>query len=68
MHNPESVLENEMHNLLWDFEIQTDHQISARQLDLIITKKKKKKKNLQNCELYCPGRPQSEIKRMWKEG
>ena len=25
MHNPESVLENEMHKLLWDFEIQTDH-------------------------------------------
>ena len=25
MHNPESVLENEMHKLLWDFDIQTDH-------------------------------------------
>ena len=24
MHNPESVLENETHKLLWDFEIQTD--------------------------------------------
>ena len=45
MHNPESVLENEMHKLLWDFEIQTDHQISARRPDLkIINKKKKKKK------------------------
>ena len=35
MHNPESVLENETHKLLWDFEIQTDHQISARQPDLV---------------------------------
>ena len=36
-HNPESVLENEAHKLLWDFEIQTDHQNSARppELELI---------------------------------
>ena len=30
MYKPESVLENEMHKLLWDFEIQMDHLISAR--------------------------------------
>ena len=30
MRNPESVLENEIHTLLWDFEIQTDPLISAR--------------------------------------
>ena len=30
MHNPESVLEIEMHKILWDFEIQTDQLISAR--------------------------------------
>ena len=30
MHNPESVLEYEMHKVRWDFEIQTDHLISAR--------------------------------------
>ena len=30
MHKPASVLENEMHKILWDFVIQTDHQISAR--------------------------------------
>ena len=35
MHNPESVLENETLKLLWCFDIQTDHLISARQLDLI---------------------------------
>ena len=42
MHNPTSVLENEMHKLLWGFEIQTDHLISARRPDLIIINKKKK--------------------------
>ena len=36
MHNPESVLENERHKLLWDFEIQTDHLISAMRPDLVI--------------------------------
>ena len=29
MHNPASVLENDTHKLLWDFNIQTDHLISA---------------------------------------
>ena len=47
MHNPEPVLENEKHKLHWDFEIQTDHLISARRPDLIIISQKKK--NLRNC-------------------
>ena len=29
-HNLESALENEMHKILWDLEIQTDHLISVR--------------------------------------
>ena len=37
MHNPTSVLENETHKLLWDFDIQTDDLISARRPDLIAT-------------------------------
>ena len=45
MHSPVSVLVNETRKLLWDFEIQTDHLISARRPDLIIIKKKKKKKD-----------------------
>ena len=57
MHNPESVLENETHKLLWDFEIQTDHLILARQPDLVIVNKKKE--DLQNFGLWCPGRPLS---------
>ena len=36
IHNPAYVLENDTHKLLWDFDIQTDHQISARRPDLII--------------------------------
>ena len=75
MHNPATVLENGIHKLLWDFDIQTDHLISARRPDLIIIKKKKKKKrkrkkkeNLQNYRLCCPGWPQNKTERMWKEG
>ena len=33
-----------IHKILWDFNIQTDHLISARRPDLIIINKKKKKK------------------------
>ena len=42
MHNPAPVLENDIHKLLWDFNIQTDHLIPARRLDLIIINKKKR--------------------------
>ena len=41
MHNPESVQENEMHKILWDFEIQMDHLISPRWPNLAIANKKK---------------------------
>ena len=60
MHNPAPVLENDSHKLLWDFDAQTDHLISARRPDFIIINQKKKKKkrereNLQNCRLCCSG-------------
>ena len=29
MYKPESVLENETHKILWDFEIQTDYPIQV---------------------------------------
>ena len=35
IHNPASVLENGIHKLLWDFNILTDHLISASRPDLI---------------------------------
>ena len=42
MHNPTSVLENSTHKLIWDFDIHTDHRISARRPDLIMIRKKKR--------------------------
>ena len=47
MYKLESVLENDKHKLLWDFNIQTDHLISTRRPDLIIITKKKTKKKTQ---------------------
>ena len=41
MYNSASVRENDTHKLLWDFDIQTDHLISARRPDLIIINKRK---------------------------
>ena len=40
MHNPAPVLENDLHKLLCDFNIQTNHLIPARRPDLIIINKK----------------------------
>ena len=44
IHNPESAIENETLKFLWDFEIQTDRLISARQLDFIIVNKRQNKR------------------------
>ena len=49
MLNPEPLPENETHKLLWNFEIQMDHLISARQPDLVIVNKKE---SLPNCRLW----------------
>ena len=74
MRNSKYVLENEVHQLLSDFEIQTDHLISARRPNLVKvnnkTKKKKKKKkeeNLPNCGLCCASRTQNKTERKGKE-
>ena len=68
MYNPESVLKNEMRKILWDFEIQTDHQISARWPDLVIVKKsiKRKRENLINSGRCRTGWPLSKNKRKKK--
>ena len=42
MHNPLTVLKNDTHKLLWDFNIQTDLLISAKRPDGIIIYKKKR--------------------------
>ena len=59
MYDPAAVIENDTHKLVWDFDIQTDHQILARRPHLIITIKKR---------ICCPGWPQNKTERMWKEG
>ena len=47
MHNLAPVLENNTHKLLWDFDIHTDHLISARRQDLIIINQRK----MRNCKI-----------------
>ena len=51
MNKPESVLENEMHKLLWNFEISAAHLISTRRLDIATVKKKKKRKKKKTCRI-----------------
>ena len=36
MHNLESIPKNEKHEILWNFEIETELLISARRPDLVI--------------------------------
>ena len=64
MHNPSPVLENNTHKHLWDFNIQTDHLISARKLDFIIINKKREFSKLSTS---CSGRPQNKSEGKWKE-
>ena len=40
MHKSEFVIKNEIHKILWDFEIETDHQILFRKPDLVLTRRK----------------------------
>ena len=67
MHNPESVLENETHKLHWDFDIQTDHLISARRPNLIITGKKKKKWTCWIVNFAVPADRRVKLKKKQKE-
>ena len=60
MHNPTSVLENDTHKLLCDFDIQTDLLILTRRLNLIIINNKK---NLQNFRLCCHADLREKLKR-----
>ena len=64
MHNPTSVLENETHKLLRDFDIQTYHSISARRPDLIIINKKR------TCKIvdFTVSADQRIKLKKWKEG
>ena len=52
MHNPAAVLKNDPKKLLWDFDVKTDHIISARKGPY---SNQQKEENLQNCRLCCTG-------------
>ena len=39
MHNPKSVQENDSHELLWDFDMQTDYLVSAGRPGFVIVNK-----------------------------
>ena len=51
-HVPGSVLENEDYKMLWDFSVQTDHEIESRRPDLLIIDKSEK--NCQNIDVAIP--------------
>ena len=56
MHNPESVLENDTHKILWDFDAQTDHLLSARRPVPVIVDKKEDLPNSELCRSIWPQR------------
>ena len=69
MHKAESALKNETHQILWDFEMQTDHLILARRsdqtwLDLTLIKKKKE---IRTCHLVDLGIPADQSKKKKSE-
>ena len=41
-HQPESALEIEGYNILWDFSIQTGHVTETRRLDFVVVDKKRR--------------------------
>ena len=59
--NQESVLEDETHKILWNFEIQMDHLLPSRRPDLVIINMKEKS------GLCHPSWSQSEKQRKWRE-
>ena len=62
MHNPAAVLENDTHKLLWDFDIHTDHLISARRPNLIMTKKKKRERICKIVDFAVPANHRIKLK------
>ena len=67
MHNPVPVLENNTHKLQWDFDIHTDHLISARRPDLIIINKKKKKRICKIVDYAVPANHRIKLKECEKK-
>ena len=67
MHNPASILENDMHELPWDLDVQTDHLISARRPDLIIIKGKKRKTTCKIVDFAIPADNKIKLKESEKK-
>ena len=67
MQNPASVLENNTHKLLWDFDIQTDHLISARRPDLVIINNNKKKRTCKIVDFAVPALHKRKLKECEKK-
>ena len=67
MHNPASVLENNTHKLLWDFDIHTDHLISTRRPDLLITNNNKKKRSCKIVDFAVPADHRIKLKESEKK-
>ena len=57
---PESVLENYKSQVIWDFEVQTDHETQARRPDLIIVDKERN--TCQILDFAIPGDHRVEMK------
>ena len=65
----ESVRENEMHEVLSNFEIQKDHLISARRPELVrVNKKKKKRESAEWRAFTVPADNRMKIKESEKRG
>ena len=67
MHNSTSVQENGTHKLLWDFDVQTDHQISAKRPDLIIINNNKKKRTCKIVDFAVPADHRIKLKECEKK-
>ena len=67
MHSSVAVLENNTHKARWEFDIQTDHVISARRPDLIINHKKKKKRICEIVDFAVPAGQRIKLKECEKK-
>ena len=65
MQNSAPVQENDTHKLLWDFDIHTDHLISASRPDLIIINKKREFAKI--VEFAVPGDHKIKLKKCEKK-
>ena len=65
MHNP--APENAAHELLWEFDIHTDHLISDGKPDLIISNKKKKKRTCKIVDFAVPANHRIKLKECEKK-